>query len=94
VSLIEEGPSKHVRMANLAIVGSHSTNGVAAIHSELLRTDDGQRSGRDVFPERFNNKTNRGHAPTLVAACKPRVGSHDLRRPIGDGWIHETLKST
>src|SRR5256714_7164238 len=37
-SLIEEGSSKHVRMANLAIVGSHSTNGVAAIHSELLRT--------------------------------------------------------
>src|SRR5215475_643384 len=38
ISLIEEGPSKHVRMANLAIVGSHSTNGVAAIHSRLLRT--------------------------------------------------------
>jgi len=38
VSVIEEGPTKHVRMANLAIVGSHSTNGVAAIHSELLRT--------------------------------------------------------
>ena len=44
VSLIEEGPTKHVRMANLAIVGSHSTNGVAAIHSKLLR----QGSGRDV----------------------------------------------
>src|SRR5580692_11205408 len=38
VSLIEEGSPKHVRMANLAIVGSHSTNGVAAIHSALLRT--------------------------------------------------------
>ena len=48
VSLIEEGPTKHIRMANLAIVGSHSTNGVAAIHSEAAARDDGQGSGRDV----------------------------------------------
>ena len=58
MSLIEEGRQRKVRMANLAIVGSHSTNGVAAIHSELLRTRDGQRSRRAMFPERFNNKTN------------------------------------
>src|SRR5215467_1760314 len=56
-SLIEEGPSKHVRMANLAIVGSHSTNGVAAIHSALLRSMT-VRDLAEVFPERFNNKTN------------------------------------
>ena len=48
ISLIEEGASKHVRMANLAIVGSHSTNGVAAIHSKLLRTVTVKDSGRDV----------------------------------------------
>jgi starch phosphorylase len=57
VSLIEEGPAKHVRMANLAIVGSHSTNGVAAIHSELLRTST-VKDLAEIFPERFNNKTN------------------------------------
>src|SRR5712691_4086181 len=57
VSLIEEGLHKHVRMANLAIVGSHSTNGVAAIHSELLRTTT-VRDLAEMFPERFNNKTN------------------------------------
>ena len=57
VSLIEEGATKHVRMANLAIVGSHSTNGVAAIHSELLRTTTVQDFA-EMFPERFNNKTN------------------------------------
>src|SRR5207248_3702873 len=57
VSLIEEGPSKHVRMANLAIVGSHSTNGVAAIHSELLRTTT-VKDLAEMFPERFSNKTN------------------------------------
>ena len=59
VSLIEEGPDDKdkVRMANLAIVGSHSTNGVAAIHSELLRTTT-VRDLAEIFPERFNNKTN------------------------------------
>src|SRR6202048_497541 len=56
-SLIEEGPSKHVRMANLAIVGSHSTNGVAAIHSALLRSNT-VRDLAETFPERFGNKTN------------------------------------
>ena len=57
VSLIEEGPEDKVRMANLAIVGSHSTNGVAAIHSALLRTTT-VRDLAEIFPERFNNKTN------------------------------------
>src|SRR4029079_19571012 len=57
MSLIEEGNAKQVRMAHLAIVGTHSTNGVAAIHSELLRT----RTVKDfaaLYPERFSNKTN------------------------------------
>ena len=57
MSLIEEGPAKKVRMANLAIVGSHSTNGVAAIHSDLLRKTT-VRDLAEMFPERFNNKTN------------------------------------
>src|SRR5499427_7758005 len=57
VSLIEEGPVRHVRMANLAIVGSHSTNGVAAIHSELLRTTT-VKDLAEMFPQRFSNKTN------------------------------------
>src|SRR3989475_8887525 len=57
ISLIEEGPHKHVRMANLAIVGSHSTNGVAAIHSQLLRTTT-VKDLAEMFPERVSNKTN------------------------------------
>src|SRR4029434_10346421 len=57
VSLLEEGGERKVRMANLAIIGSHSTNGVAAIHSGLLRTVT-VRDLAEVFPERFNNKTN------------------------------------
>src|SRR5262249_32931178 len=57
MSLVEEGQSKHIRMANLAIVGSHSTNGVAAIHSGLLRTVT-VKDLAEMFPERFSNKTN------------------------------------
>ena len=57
ISLIEGESDKHVRMANLAIVGSHSTNGVAAIHSELLRTTT-VKDLAELYPERFSNKTN------------------------------------
>jgi starch phosphorylase len=57
VNLIEEGTDRKVRMANLAIVGTHSTNGVAAIHSELLRTKT-VPDFAELFPDRFNNKTN------------------------------------
>jgi starch phosphorylase len=85
VSLIEEGPSKHVRMANLAIVGSHSTNGVAAIHSELLRTVT-VKDLAEMFPERFSNKTN-GVTPRrwLLLANPALAGT--ITAAIGDGWI-------
>ena len=55
IALIEENATRKIRMANLAIVGSHSTNGVAAIHSDLLRRNTVRDWPR--FPERFNNKT-------------------------------------
>jgi starch phosphorylase len=85
VSLIEEGPAKHVRMANLAIVGSHSTNGVAAIHSELLRTMT-VRDFAEMFPERFGNKTN-GVTPRrwLLLANPPLART--ITSAIGDGWL-------
>src|SRR5262249_15822294 len=57
MSLIENGGKDKVRMANLAIVGSHSTNGVAAIHSQLLRAIT-VKDLAEMYPERFNNKTN------------------------------------
>src|SRR3974390_1214049 len=57
VSRIEEGTAKKVGMANLGVVGSHSTNGVAAIHSELLR-ETTLKDLAEIYPERFNNKTN------------------------------------
>src|SRR5271168_1746684 len=85
VSLIEEGPSKHVRMANLAIVGSHSTNGVAAIHSELLRTTT-VRDLAEMFPERFNNKTNGVTPRRWLLLANPTL-ARTISDAIGDGWI-------
>jgi len=85
VSLIEEGPVKQVRMANLAIVGSHSTNGVAEIHSRLLRTMT-VKDLAEVFPERFNNKTN-GVTPRrwLLLANPPLART--ITDAIGDKWV-------
>jgi glycogen phosphorylase len=85
VSLIEEGPEKHVRMANLAIVGSHSTNGVAAIHSNLLRTTT-VKDLAEVFPERFNNKTNGVTPRRWLRLANPALAD-SITEAIGDGWI-------
>jgi starch phosphorylase len=72
-------------MAHLAIVGSHSTNGVAAIHSELLR-ETTLKDLAEIFPERFNNKTN-GVTPRrwLLLANPPLART--ISEAIGDGWI-------
>jgi len=85
VSLIEEGPNKHVRMANLAIVGSHSTNGVAVIHSELLRATT-VKDLAEVFPERFNNKTNGVTPRRWLLLANPTL-AHTISDAIGEGWI-------
>ena len=85
VSLVEEGGERRIRMANLAIVGSHSTNGVAAIHSALLRTTT-VKDLAELYPERFNNKTN-GVTPRrwLLLANPALAGT--ITNAIGDGWI-------
>ena len=85
VSLIEEGPNKHVRMANLAIVGSHSTNGVAAIHSELLRTTT-VKDLAEMFPERFNNKTNGVTPRRWLLLANPAL-ARTITRGDRRGWI-------
>ena len=85
VSLIEEGQEKRVRMAHLAIVGSHSTNGVAEIHSRLLRTRV-LREFAELYPDRFNNKTNGVTPRRWLLLANPELSSliHDA---IGDAWI-------
>jgi glycogen phosphorylase len=85
VSLIEEGAVRKVRMANLAIVGSHSTNGVAAIHSQLLRTTTVKELA-EIFPERFNNKTNGVTPRRWLRLCNPPL-ARVITEAIGDGWI-------
>jgi glycogen phosphorylase len=84
-SLIEEGPEKHVRMANLAIVGSHSTNGVAAIHSALLRSAT-LKDLAEMFPERFNNKTNGVTPRRWLLVANPEL-ARLITEAIGDGWV-------
>ncbi len=85
VSLIEEGEPKKVRMAHVAIVGSHSTNGVAAIHTGLLKQTV-VPDFADLFPERFNNKTNGVTQRRFLLLANPAL-SRVLTDAIGDGWI-------
>ena len=85
VSLIDEDGGRKVRMANLAIVGSHSTNGVAAIHSELLRTTT-VKDLAGLFPERFNNKTN-GVTPRRWLLLSNPALADAITSAIGEGWI-------
>ena len=83
-SILEEEPERKVRMAHLAIVGTHSTNGVAAIHSELLRT----RTVPDLaetFPDRFNNKTNGVTPRRWLLLANPAL-SGAITEALGEGW--------
>jgi glycogen phosphorylase len=85
MSLIEEGDRQHVRMAYLAIVGSYSVNGVAELHSKLLQ----QGLFHDFYqlwPEKFNNKTNGVTPRRWLAACNPELAGL-ITETIGDGWL-------
>ena len=85
VSLVEEGSERKIRMANLAIVGSHSTNGVAAVHSKLLRTST-VKDLAELFPERFNNKTNGVTPRRWLLQANPGL-ARAITGVIGDRWI-------
>lgn len=86
LSLVEDNP-RNIRMANLAVVGSYSINGVAALHTELLKT----RVLTDfalLWPERFNNKTNGVTPRRWIQYCNPAL-TQLLDKTIGDGWTHD-----
>ncbi|HZW96473.1 MAG TPA: glycogen/starch/alpha-glucan phosphorylase [Candidatus Eremiobacteraceae bacterium] len=85
VSLVEEGNQRKIRMANLAIVGTHSTNGVSGVHTKLLRTTT-VKDLAEMFPERFSNKTN-GVTPRrwLLEANPALAGA--ITQVVGEKWI-------
>ncbi len=82
MSIIEDG---RVRMANLAVVGSHSVNGVAELHTSILKNDV-LRDFYDMFPERFNNKTNGITQRKWILNANPEL-SHLITDKIGKGWV-------
>ena len=90
ISLVEEGQAKHIRMANLAIVASHSTNGVAAIHSKLLR-ETTVRDLAEAFPERFSNKTNGVTPRRWLRLANPPL-AETISAAIGDAWIADLAR--
>jgi glycogen phosphorylase len=90
VGLIEEGPNRRVCMANLAIVGSHSTNGVAAIHSELLKTVTVPDFAQ-LFPDRFSNKTNGVTPRRWLLLANPDL-SRLLTSVAGPEWVTDMTR--
>jgi len=84
MSLIEEGPEPQVRMAFLAIVGSFSVNGVAELHSRLLR-EGLFRDFFELWPGKFNNKTNGVTPRRWLAMCNPELAAL-VTEAVGEGW--------
>ena len=85
MSIIEEGKERRVRMAHLAVVGSHSVNGVAKLHTELIESHL-LRDFYELWPERFNNKTNGVTPRRWLFACNPGLSALITER-IGTAWV-------
>ncbi|HNH25229.1 MAG TPA: glycogen/starch/alpha-glucan family phosphorylase, partial [Accumulibacter sp.] len=85
MSLIDEDGPRYVRMAHVAVVGSFAVNGVAALHSELLKSDV-LKDFYDLWPEKFSNKTNGVTPRRFVLLSNPKM-SHLIDETIGTGWV-------
>jgi starch phosphorylase len=90
MSIIEEGDDKKVQMANLAIVGSHSVNGVSALHSDIIK-DTLFKDFYSMWPEKFNNKTNGITPRRWLTLCNPGLASL-ITDSIGDGWTKDLFR--
>src|SRR5262249_42817749 len=90
MSLIEEAPVRAVRMAHLAVVGSHSTNGVSEIHSRLLQSSV-LRDFADLYPERFNNKTNGVPPRRWLLLANPPLAQL-ITDSVGEAWITDLTR--
>src|SRR6202011_3871635 len=87
MSLIDETGERYVRMAHLACVGSHAINGVAELHSELLKRDV-LKDFYELWPKKFSNKTNGVTPRRWMVLCNPQL-SDLITEHIGDGWIKD-----
>ncbi|HWP56713.1 MAG TPA: glycogen/starch/alpha-glucan phosphorylase [Candidatus Acidoferrales bacterium] len=87
MSLVEEGEEKRIRMAHLALVGSHAVNGVSALHSRILAQEN-FRDFYDMYPERFYNVTNGITQRRWLLLCNPGLAEL-ISRAIGARWITE-----
>jgi starch phosphorylase len=90
MSIIEEGPVKQVRMANLAVVGSRSVNGVAALHTELLKREL-FKEFHALWPDKFNNKTNGVTPRRWLLQANPGLSSA-ITEVIGPEWITDATR--
>jgi starch phosphorylase len=90
LSLIDESGEKHVRMAHLAALGSHAINGVAALHTELLKTNV-LRDFYELTPEKFSNKTNGVTPRRWIVLANPGLAKL-LTARLGNGWIRDLEK--
>jgi starch phosphorylase len=89
MSIVQEGNPKQVRMAHLATVGSHSVNGVAQLHTDLVIRDLFP-DFHDLWPEKFNNKTNGVSPRRWMLYSNPRL-AHLITSRIGSSWIDKDL---
>jgi glycogen phosphorylase len=87
MSIIDESGGRYVRMAHLACVGSHAINGVAALHSELLKSDV-LKDFYELWPRKFSNKTNGVTPRRWMVLSNPKL-SELISEHIGDGWIKD-----
>lgn len=87
LSAIEEGPVKHVRMANLALMGSHAVNGVAALHTELIKSRVFAPQHR-LWPERFVNITNGVSPRRWLLECNPSLAAL-ITEAVGPTWVRD-----
>ncbi|HRG98244.1 MAG TPA: glycogen/starch/alpha-glucan phosphorylase [Polyangiaceae bacterium] len=85
MSIIEEGAEKHVHMAHLAVVGSHAVNGVAALHTQLLKRDV-LKDFAEISPEKFSNKTNGVTPRRWLHHCNPALSAL-ITEAIGESWL-------
>ena len=87
MSLIDESGKRYIRMANLATVGSHSVNGVAQLHSTLLKQTV-MRDFAEMWPEKFKNVTNGVTPRRFVAIANPPLAEL-ITKHVGDGWLYD-----